>query len=80
MKYDKTKIYPYPVLRPLSDDYLDGDFQATVDFIISGNDIEVSATIALSSEEIIKQIELGNAEYVFMISCRETYFQKIVKK
>jgi hypothetical protein len=78
MKFDKYKAFPYPVLRPESDDYKDGEFQATVEFAIAENNIKASIGYALSAEEITNEIAKGNAEYVCMISCRDTYFQQII--
>lgn len=78
MKFDKNKAFPYPVLRPGSDDYVDGEFQATVDFSIKGGFITAKVNFALSSEEIQDQIKLGNAEYVCVIACRDTYKQEII--
>ncbi len=79
MKFDKQKAFPYPVLRPYSDDYLEVDFQTMVDFSIEGASIEASIEYAISSEEILEQIENGNAEYVSIISCRDTYFRKVLR-
>lgn len=78
MKFDKYKAFPYPVLRPESDDYKDGEFQATVEFAIAENNIKATISYALSVEEITNEIAIGNAEYVCMISCRDTYFQQII--
>lgn len=78
MKFDKYKAFPYPVLRPESDDYKDGEFQATVEFFIAENNIKASIGYALSAEEITDEIAKGNAEYVCMISCRDTYFQQVI--
>ncbi len=78
MKFDKYKAFPYPVLRPESDDYKDSEFQASVEFAIDQDNIKVSIGFALSAEEIINEISKGNAEYVCMISCRDTYFQKVI--
>lgn len=78
MKFDKYKAFPYPVLRPESDDYRDGEFQATVEFAIAESNIKASIGYALSAEEITNEIAKGNAEYVCMISCRDTYFQQII--
>ena len=64
MKFDRQKAFPYPVLRPESDDYLDCDFQATVDFSVDKDKIKANFIYAISSEEIINEIEKGNAEYV----------------
>lgn len=78
MKFDKYKAFPYPVLRPESDDYKDGEFQATVEFVIAESNIKASIGYALSAEKITDEIAKGNAEYVCMISCRDTYFQQII--
>ncbi|MDP1681818.1 MAG: hypothetical protein Q8L39_08580 [Burkholderiales bacterium] len=78
MKFDKYKAFPYPVLRPESDDYKDGEFQATVEFVIAENNIKAAIGYALSAEEITDEIAKGNAEYVCMISCRDTYFQQVI--
>lgn len=78
MRFDKYKAFPYPVLRPESDDYKDGEFQASVEFVIDNDNIKVSIGYALSAEEITSEISKGNAEYVCMISCRDTYFQRVI--
>jgi hypothetical protein len=79
MKFDKNKAFPYPVLRPFSDDYVDGEFQATVEFRVSKETIKVDIGYAISSDEIEKEIQNGNAEYVAMISCRDTYYQHVLR-
>jgi len=80
MKFDAYKTFPYPVLRPDSDDYLDCDFQTTVNFVAEKQTqkILVDVSFAISSEEILEQIETGNAEFVAMVSCRDTYFQHMI--
>jgi hypothetical protein len=78
MKFDKNKAFPYPVLRPYSDDYIDVEFQATVEFMIGNGKIKVNVGFAISSEEIVNEIENGNAEYVALISCRDTYYQHVL--
>lgn len=78
MKFDRYKAFPYPVLRPESDDYKDAEFQATVEFVIADKNIKANIGFALSSEEIKIEIAKGNAEYVSMVSCRDTYFQQVL--
>ena len=75
MKFDKNKAFPYPVLRPYSDDYKEVEFQATVEFKVGKEKINAIISYAISSEEIEEQITLGNAEFIAVISCRDTYFQ-----
>ena len=81
MKFDAYKTFPYPVLRPDSDDYLDCDFQTTVNFVVEKQTqkILVDVSFAISSPEISEQIEAGNAEFVAMVSCRDTYFQHMIR-
>jgi hypothetical protein len=69
MKFDKNKAFPYPVLRPYSDDYKE------VEFKVGKEKINATISYAISSEEIEEQITLGNAEFIAVISCRDTYFQ-----
>ena len=78
MKFDKQKAFPYPVLRPQSDDYMDIEFQATAEFLVSKDKIKVNVSYAISCAEIIKEVAKGRAEYISTISCRDTYFQKVV--
>lgn len=79
MKYDEYKAFPYPVLRPNSDDYLDCDFQTTINFVTEKQTILVDVSFAISSPEILEQVEIGNAEFVAMVSCRDTYFQHMIR-
>ncbi len=78
MKFDRQKAFPYPVLRPYSDDFIDVDFQTTVDFSIGNEKIEMKIQYAISSEEIVDEIEKDCAEYVCVVSCRETYFRSVI--
>lgn len=74
MKFDKNKAFPYPVLRPYSDDFVDKEFQATSDFTIEGNTVTVEVNYVLSSKDIKKLITEKAAVYVSVIACRDTYF------
>jgi len=78
MKFDRNKAFPYPVLRPYSDDYKEVEFQATVEFEVGKEKIRVKVSFAVSSDEIAEEIKKGNAEYMATISCRDTYFQSVL--
>jgi hypothetical protein len=78
MKFDRSKTFPYPVLRPYSDDYTDVEFQALAEFAITQGAMEVTCTYITSSEELAEQVTIGKAKYVSVISCRETYFRKVI--
>ena len=80
MRFDHQKAFPYPVLRPDVDDYLNAEFQVSVD--VEGGKgnkkIDAKIAVALSSNEIKKEIEKGNAAISVIFSCRDTYFREAV--
>lgn len=78
MKFDRHKAFPYPVLRPYSDDYVESEFQATVEINPGKHKVEIEIHYALSSEEILGLIQQDQAEFISIISCRDTYYQKTI--
>jgi hypothetical protein len=79
MKFDKNKAFPYPVLRPYCDDYVDVEFQTTVEFEVSKEQVIAKISYAVSSEEILAEIKKGTAKYVTVVSCRDTYFRSVMQ-
>jgi len=75
MKFDLQKSFPYPVLRPYSDDYQDSEFQVDVAVGTQDGEIRVRTTHVTSSESILQLIEEKAAKYVTVISCRDTYLR-----
>ena len=78
MKFDRNKTFPYPVLRPYSDDYVDVEFQTNVDFSSNEGLVSTEISYRVSSAEMNEQIENGNAKFVSIVSCRETYFRDVI--
>lgn len=78
MKFDIQKAFPYPVLRPFSDDYNDAEFQTTVDIKVSESEIRMQLFFNISSNDIVEQIHVNRAEYVAVISCRDTYMRHVL--
>lgn len=80
MQFDLLRAFPYPVLRPSVNDYVDGEIQATVEFKQSSDGVELTADIsfALSVPELVKLIQNGEAAYSVVFACRDTYFRKAV--
>lgn len=78
MQFDIQKAFPYPVLRPFSDDYMESEFQANAvpSLVDEGSGIQVDVTFALSSDEIRDAISAGRACYATVIQCRDTYFRE----
>ena len=78
MQFDVQLAFPYPVLRPYVDDYLDGDFQAIADVTHPrGSDqIHLDAQFALSVDEIASLVRQAQAKFVLVVSCRDTLHQR----
>lgn len=81
MKFDTQKAFPYPVLRPHNDDYLDSDIQTTAEFIVDHDKkkVKFEASVAVSSEALLELIESEKAYYSINISCRSTFFRTSLK-
>ena len=81
MQFDSQRAFPYPVWRPDVDDYTDGEFQALVDlaFPDGGSAFHLDAQFALSVDEIAKAIADGDARYVLVVSCRDTYSRHVLE-
>lgn len=77
MQFDLLRAFPYPVLRPQVDDYIDGDIQVTVDFSPSSDNSQLVASISflVSVPELIEEVKSGRARFVVIFACRDTYFR-----
>lgn len=80
MQFDVQRAFPYPVLRPGNNDYLDGEFQVTAEFEIgeSPQPINIRFTCNLSVEEIESLIGSGQATFAIVVSCRETFTRRVI--
>ena len=76
MQFDLLRAFPYPVLRPRVNDYVEGDIQANVHIepLASDDTLKASVQFVVSVPEIVRLIEAGNAAYVVVFACRDTYF------
>jgi len=79
MKFDRNKAFPYPVLRPYNDDFIDKDFQAAVSVEVSESSVNISIDYSLSSKSIKKLIDAHEASFVTVVSCRDTYFSQAIE-
>jgi len=78
MKFDPQKTYPYPVLRPYSDDYPDCDIQTNVEFVATENEEKALCNVEFvtSSEVILDLIQNNKAAFVVNVCCRSTFFRE----
>ena len=79
MQFDTLRAFPYPVLRPDIDDYVDGDIQVTAEFEPSddGQEVRASVEFHLSVDELQAEVIAGRARYVIVFACRDTYFRHV---
>lgn len=80
MKYDPSKSFGYPVLRPESDDYLRSAFQLDIDFDIDKNDpskFSIAYSFHCGVRELNEFIRQRNASYWIRVFCRSTFFTKM---
>lgn len=79
MQFDQLRAFPYPVLRPDIDDYVDGDIQVTAEFEPSadGQDVSASVHFLLSVPELVSAVQSKLAAYVLVVACRDTYFRHV---
>lgn len=78
MNYDPQKAFPYPVLRPNSNDYLNVDFQGTVDLAVGEGTVHATFKYELSCTQIAKEIAERRADFVSVVSCRDTYYRQLI--
>lgn len=78
MQFDPLRAFPYPVLRPGSNDYIDSAMQTVAELIESEDQLEITAEadLAVGVDEIRALVDQGKARYAAVISCRDTYFRK----
>lgn len=78
MQFDPLRAFPYPVLRPGSNDYVDSAMQTVAELIESEDQLEImaEANLAVGVDEIRALVDQGKAHYAVVVSCRDTYFRK----
>lgn len=73
----KNRLYPYPVLRPSTGDYLYSTFKCTIDPQISEKECKFLFEMVCSNKTILKLIEDGKATYAVHIECKYTYYRNL---
>lgn len=75
----KHKLYPYPVLRSDSDDYVNSSFTFNVTVSKELREIELSFFFELNNDELLTMIKQGQAEFLVHIECSQTSYRNIIK-
>ena len=79
MRANTQKSFPYPVIRDSHDDYIDETFEIKPSFELSedSKNAKFLLNYSLSSTAIRRQIANGNACYLTVFSCRDTFYHKV---
>lgn len=80
MKLDLSASWGYPVMRPNIDDYVESEFQSSIDVRVSADlkTLELGYEILLSVPELKTLVDAGKARAVIYIFCRDTWFTRQV--
>lgn len=76
MKLDIQKSFQHPVLRPLSDDYVEGEISFEVKLLWDQktNKVKLQFESLISSSSIKGLIQQRKASYLVTVRCRTTFF------
>lgn len=74
----RHKLFPYPVLSELSDDYTNSSLDSVVNVAKEGYDIIFSFMSSTNNQELAQMIAENKAQYVFHIECSQTSYRAIV--
>ena len=79
MRANTQKSFPYPVIRDSHNDYIDETFEIKPSFELSEDNKNTKFLLnySLSSTAIKRQIANGNACYLTVFSCRDTFYHNV---
>ena len=77
MKFDPAKSYPHPVLRPMSNDYPQAEFQVeiTLERVTDSTATRVKANFVLSDPDLLNLVATGGATYILLVRCPTTHLR-----
>ena len=82
MRFDPSKAWPHPVLRPprYGDDYPQAEFEVEIEITRSpGNTaVEVSAEFQLSDPDLLRLVDEGLSQYVLLVTASRTHFRELI--
>lgn len=74
----RYKLYPYPVLSSNSDDYIDSNYDSTINVSRDGYNIKISFVSELVNSELSALIRDGKAAFVYHLECAQTGYRNAV--
>jgi hypothetical protein len=81
VKLDLSASWGYPVMRPAIDDYVECEFQSSLDPKLSADmsKLELCFEVSLSVPELKSLVDIGKARVVIYTFCRDTWFSSQIE-
>ena len=83
MRFDPSKAWPHPVLRPPSygDDYPRAEFEVEIEVVRGqgSTSVEMEAVFELSDPDLLRLVESRSCQYVMLIKASKTHFRDLVQ-
>ncbi|NLM07263.1 MAG: hypothetical protein GX219_10210 [Tissierellia bacterium] len=76
MRLSSNKLFPYPVLWFVNDDYIDTEFNIAIDIEHEKDELLVNFKVDLANKELLELISAGKASYSIHIENSLTSFRK----
>ena len=74
----KNRLYPYPVLRPTTGDYLHSTFKCNIIPAITPEECKLQFDLVCTNKLILQMVEEGKASYAVHIECKYTYYRELI--
>ena len=82
MRFDPSKAWPHPVLRPPSygDDYPQAEFEVEIEITRDPGDtaVEVSAEFQLSDPDLLRLVDQGLSQHLLLVRASRTHFRELI--
>lgn len=79
MKINQLTRFPYPVLEPYTDDYVNGLFSVGIDISesLKSGGLQIRYEIQLTEQKLNEWVASGVAKAVIFVTCLETYYNQM---
>ena len=74
----KNRLYPYPVLRPTTGDYIHSTFKCSITPDISESECKLQFDLICTNKTVLQMIAEDKAIYAVHIECKYTYYRKLI--
>lgn len=74
----RNRLYPYPVLSNMNDDYFNSSFDVSINIIKDGYNIRFELKSQINNDGILSLVNEGKAKFVYHLECAQTGFRKAI--